>query len=74
MPEAILQGCCCYNKLLVPYITMKSKTHLHLIHYTATFYTINLSGKLLDTECLKEYLAFLAQSSHDQTGALYTCR
>lgn len=72
MPEALLQGWCCYNKLLVPHTTRK--THLHLMHYTTTFYTINPSGKLLDNECLEEYPAYLAQLSHDQTEALYTCR
>lgn len=72
MPKALLQGWCCYNKLLVPYTT--GKTHLHLLHYTTTFYTINLFGKLLENECLEEYPVYLAQSSHDQTGALNTCR
>lgn len=72
MPEAFLQGCCCYNKLLVPYT--RRKTYLYLMHYTTPFYTLNPSGKLLDNKCLEEYPAYLAQSSHDQTGALDTCR
>lgn len=72
MPEALLQGCCCYNKLLVPYTTRKK--HLHLLHYTTTFYTTNLLGKLLDHGYLEEYPVYLAESSHDQTRALYTCR
>lgn len=71
MPEALFQGCCCYNKLLVPYT--RRKTHLYLIHYTTTFYTINLFGKLLENKYLTEYLVYLAQSSYDQTEALYTC-
>lgn len=72
MPEALLQGWCCYNKLLVPYTTRK--THLYLMYYTTIFYTINLLGELLDNKYLEEYLVYLAQSSYDQTGALYTCR
>lgn len=72
MPEALLQGCFCYNKLLVPH-TIRKK-HLHLMHYTTTFYTINPLGKLLDNKCPGEYSAYLAQASRDQTGALYTCR